>query len=195
MWLRWPSVTKDFERRMKAQILEFSDGDSDAADGEDVERAALGLDADATGTYGSDWDRGMDEEDSGRQMLSFGIYLKVYVSRGHREEIRMFPYVEKKRIVDEYGEVIDVAMWARRGQIMPVEEADDELEEAKERKRQEEEVKLSRYHHAREFVKTVDRFREREGVPTACPHFDDFTVCDSLVVCRLYWQAGVNPIC
>ena len=52
----------------------------------------------------------------------------------------MFPYVEKKRRVDECGEVIDIAMWARRGQIMPVEETDDE--EAKERKRQEEEAKL-----------------------------------------------------
>jgi cleavage and polyadenylation specificity factor subunit 2 len=41
----------------------------------------------------------------------------------------MFPYVEKKRRVDEHGDVIDVAMWVRRGQIM--EEAEDE--EAKER--------------------------------------------------------------
>ena len=36
---------------MKAQILESSDGDSGAADGEDVEMAALELDADATETY------------------------------------------------------------------------------------------------------------------------------------------------
>jgi cleavage and polyadenylation specificity factor subunit 2 len=42
--------------------------------------------------------------------------------------------------VDEYGEVIDVAMWVRRGQIME-EEAEDE--EAKERKRQEEEAKVN----------------------------------------------------
>jgi hypothetical protein len=57
-----------------------SDSDSDAADGEDVEKA-LGLDADATGTYGADWGRGMNAEDSGRQMLSFDIYLKDHVSR------------------------------------------------------------------------------------------------------------------
>ena len=74
---------------MKAQSLESRDGDSDAADGEDVERAALGLDADAIRAYGcngSDWGRGMDAEDGGRQMLSFGVYLDVHVSRGHRGE-------------------------------------------------------------------------------------------------------------
>ena len=90
--------------------------------------------------YGSDRGRRINAEDSGRQMLSFGIYLKVHVARGHREGFRKFPYVEKKRRADEYGEVIDVAisMWAGRGQIMPVEETDEE--EAKERKRQEEEA-------------------------------------------------------
>ena len=125
-----------------------SDSDSDAADEEDVERA-LGLDADVTRTDGADWGRGMDAEDSGRQMLSFDIYLKGNVSRAvsffksagkENQRFRMFPYVEKKRRVDEYGEVIDVAMWVRRGQIME-EEADDE--EVKERKRQEEEAKVS----------------------------------------------------
>jgi len=126
-----------------------SDSDSDAADEEDVERA-LGLDADGSRTDGADWGRGMDAEDSGRQMLSFDIYLKGNVSRAvsffksagkENQRFRMFPYVEKKRKVDEYGEVIDVAMWVRRGQIME-EEAEDE--EAKERKRLEEEAKVSK---------------------------------------------------
>jgi cleavage and polyadenylation specificity factor subunit 2 len=115
-----------------------SDSDSDAADEEDVERA-LGLDADATRADGADWGRGMDAEDSGRQMLSFDI--SFFKSAGkENQRFRMFPYVEKKRRVDEYGEVIDVAMWVRRGQIME-EEADDE--EVKERKRLEEEAKVS----------------------------------------------------
>jgi cleavage and polyadenylation specificity factor subunit 2 len=125
-----------------------SDSDSDAADEEDVERA-LGLDADGTRNDGADWGRAMDADDSGRQMLSFDIYLKGNVSRAvsffksagkENQRFRMFPYVEKKRRVDEYGEVIDVAMWVRRGQIME-EEAEDE--EAKERKRQEEEAKVN----------------------------------------------------
>ncbi len=124
-----------------------SDSDSDAADEEDVERA-LGLDTEATRADGADWGRGMDADESGRQMLSFDIYLKGNVSRAvsffksagkENQRFRMFPYVEKKRRVDEYGEVIDVAMWVRRGMIME-EEAEDE--EAKERKRQEEEGRL-----------------------------------------------------
>lgn len=127
---------------------ESSDSDSDAADEEDVERA-LGLETETARTDGADWGRGMDAEESGRQMLSFDIYLKGNVSRAvsffksagkENQRFRMFPYVEKKRRVDEYGEVIDVAMWVRRGKIME-EEADDE--EVKERKRQEEEAKVS----------------------------------------------------
>jgi cleavage and polyadenylation specificity factor subunit 2 len=91
----------------------------------------------------------MDADDSARQMLSFDIYLKGNVSRAasffksagkENQRFRMFPYVEKKRRVDEYGEVIDVAMWVRRGKIME-EEAEDE--EAKDRKRQDEESKVS----------------------------------------------------
>ncbi|KAN0128544.1 Beta-lactamase-like protein [Lactarius tabidus] len=137
----------------KQQLLEAdegadsSDSDSDAADEEDVERA-LGLDTEATRADGAaDWGRGMDADDSGRQMLSFDIYLKGNVSRAasffksagkENQRFRMFPYVEKKRRVDEYGEVIDVAMWVRRGRIME-EEAEDE--EAKDRKRQDEESK------------------------------------------------------
>jgi cleavage and polyadenylation specificity factor subunit 2 len=124
-----------------------SDSDSDAEDEEDVERA-LGLDTEITRTDGADWGRAMDADDSGRQMLSFDIYLKGNVSRAasffksagkENQRFRMFPYVEKKRRVDEYGEVIDVAMWVRRGKIM--EEAEDE--ESDERKRQEEEAKVS----------------------------------------------------
>jgi cleavage and polyadenylation specificity factor subunit 2 len=139
--------------RNQQQLLEAdegadsSDSDSDAADEEDVERA-LGLDAEAARNEGADWGRGMDADDSGRQMLSFDIYLKGNVSRAvsffksagkENQRFRMFPYVEKKRRVDEYGEVLDVAMWVRRGKIMG-EEAEDE--EAKERKRQEEEAKV-----------------------------------------------------
>ncbi|KAF8261769.1 beta-lactamase-like protein [Lactarius quietus] len=136
----------------KQQLLEAdegadsSDSDSDAADEEDVERA-LGLDSEATRADGADWGRGMDADDSARQMLSFDIFLKGNVSRAasffksagkENQRFRMFPYVEKKRRVDEYGEVIDVAMWVRRGKIME-EEAEDE--EAKDRKRQDEESK------------------------------------------------------
>ncbi|KAH9002480.1 beta-lactamase-like protein [Lactarius hatsudake] len=140
------NVMLDGSLKLRDEGADSSDSDSDAEDEEDVERA-LGLDTEATRADGADWGRGMDADDSARQMLSFDIYLKGNVSRAasffksagkENQRFRMFPYVEKKRRVDEYGEVIDVAMWVRRGRIME-EEAEDE--EAKDRKRQEEESK------------------------------------------------------
>ncbi|KAH9071539.1 beta-lactamase-like protein [Lactarius deliciosus] len=127
----------------KQQLLEADEATSDAEDEEDVERA-LGLDTEATRADGADWGRGMDADDSARQMLSFDIYLKGNVSRAasffksagkENQRFRMFPYVEKKRRVDEYGEVIDCCD----------EEAEDE--EGKDRKRQEEESKSPRKFH------------------------------------------------
>ena len=168
-----------------------SDSDSDAADEEDVERA-LGLDADAARADGADWGRGMDAEDSGRQMLSFDIYLKGNVSRAvsffksagkENQRFRMFPYVEKKRRVDEYGEVIDVAMWVRRGQIME-EEADDE--EVKERKRLEEETKVSNrvvpFVNSSYSLSPLPRFQK---VPEEVPSKYVSTVVEVQLACRL----------
>jgi cleavage and polyadenylation specificity factor subunit 2 len=166
-----------------------SDSDSDAADEEDVERA-LGLDAEAARADGADWGRVMDAEDSGRQMLSFDIYLKGNVSRAvsffksagkENQRFRMFPYVEKKRRVDEYGEVIDVAMWVRRGKIME-EEAEDE--EGKERKRQEEEAKVS-YLFFAEFLSSSSPLRHMQKVPEEVPSKYISTVVEVQLACRL----------
>jgi len=44
----------------------------------------------------------------------------------------MFPYVEKKRRVDSYGETVDVGMWLRKGKAL---EEDAETEEARVSKR------------------------------------------------------------
>ena len=69
-----------------------------------------------------------------KQLLSFDIYIKGNVSKGatsffksaggQTQRFRMFPYVEKKRRVDEYGETIDVVMWLRKGKVL--EEAETE---------------------------------------------------------------------
>ena len=37
----------------------------------------------------------------------------------------MFPYIEKKRKVDDYGEVLDVGMWVRRGKILEENDNDE----------------------------------------------------------------------
>jgi len=70
--------------------------------------------------------------------LSFDIYLKGNVSRSTSffksadgqmsQRFRMFPYIEKKRRVDEYGETIDVALWLRRDKVFQHERLDEEKE-------------------------------------------------------------------
>lgn len=52
------------------------------------------------------------------------------------QRFRMFPYVEKKRRVDEYGETIDVGMWLRKGKVF---EEEAETEEVKDWRRKAEE--------------------------------------------------------
>lgn len=88
----------------------------------------------------ADWGGDMDDGLT-KTLLSFDIYLKGNVSKsmsffksadGPTHRFRMFPYVEKKRRVDEYGETIDVGMWLRKGKVF---EDDAETEEVKEAKR------------------------------------------------------------
>lgn len=97
---------------------------------------------------GADWVLGLDADEGQIRTLSFDIYLKGNVSRatsffksaeGQTQRFRMFPYVEKKRRVDEYGETIDVGMWLRKGKVL---EEDAESEEVKMMKRKEEEAKV-----------------------------------------------------
>ncbi|KAL5488069.1 hypothetical protein ACEPAI_6177 [Sanghuangporus weigelae] len=96
-----------------------------------------------------DW--GFETEDgSMKQMLSFDIYLKGNVSKqtsffktegAQQQRFRMFPYVERRRRVDSYGEVIDVGMWLRKGKVFEEEAESEETKVAKRRKEEEEEVK------------------------------------------------------
>ncbi|KAF8076581.1 beta-lactamase-like protein [Lyophyllum atratum] len=130
-----------------------SDSDSDSDDEDEVRQALEGdlmdMDVDGAGGgedvgrrrkadkgTGEDW--GLDgDEGLTRQLLSFDIYIKGNVSKatsffksagGQTQRFRMFPYVEKKRRVDEYGETIDVGMWLRKGKVL---EEDAESDEAK----------------------------------------------------------------
>ncbi|EAU84389.1 cleavage and polyadenylation specificity factor subunit [Coprinopsis cinerea okayama7 len=126
-----------------------SDSDSDADDEEEV-REALGgdMDVDEAGNRrrrrgmkkssdGADWGDG--DEGYTKQLLSFDIYLKGKVSKstsffksvgGQTQRFRMFPYVEKKRRVDEYGETVDVGLWLRKGKALEEEaEKKEKMEE------------------------------------------------------------------
>jgi cleavage and polyadenylation specificity factor subunit 2 len=144
-------------QRQDQRILEADEDDSDTdsdeeEDEEDVEQSLggdmLDLSNDIRGPTDSraarskaeraqdgDWEMDGDEGVS-KTMLSFDIYLKGNVSKatsffksadGHRERFRMFPYVEKKRRVDEFGETIDVGMWMRKGKILEEAQRDDKV--------------------------------------------------------------------
>ncbi|KAJ7283999.1 beta-lactamase-like protein [Mycena rebaudengoi] len=158
-----------------------SDSDSDTED-EDEVRQALGADEMDTdvdgpsadsgskkrkadkGLDGTDW--GLDgDEGLTKQLLSFDIYLKGNVSKattffknvgGQTQRFRMFPYVEKKRRVDEYGETIDVGMWLRKGKVFEEEAETDETKDYKRRTQAEEEAKAIQEPPSKFVSSTVD---------------------------------------
>jgi len=91
-----------------------------------------------------------DELESSRQQLSFDIYLKGKVARAtffksssgpQGTRYRMFPFVEKRRRIDVWGETLDIGTWMRKGKQWEEEEETEENQAAREarRKRQEEE--------------------------------------------------------
>jgi cleavage and polyadenylation specificity factor subunit 2 len=134
-----------------------SDSDSDAEDEDEVRRALEGdlNDNEMDGSGRADTqnrrrkrDKGMDGVDWGldgdegltKQLLSFDIYIKGNVSKatsffksagGQTQRFRMFPYVEKKRRVDEYGETVDVGMWLRKGKVLEEDLAKEDAAEAR----------------------------------------------------------------
>lgn len=140
-----------------------SDSDSESADEDEVQLTLadggvdMGPDGIAEGKeVGKKNDRRLDSSDwldgdegLTKQVLSFDIYLKGNVSKstsffkntGHGPRFRMFPYVEKKRRVDDYGETIDVGMWLRKGKALEEEAESEEVKDLK-RKAAEEEAKV-----------------------------------------------------
>lgn len=120
-------------------------------------RRGKGSSLNGDGQDTKDWSRslglGMDldavDEGGTKQFLSFDIYLKGNVSKatsffksaGGKEgaqRFRMYPYVEKRRKVDAYGEILDVGMWVRRGKIL-----EEDTDETRQQKEKEEEAKVS----------------------------------------------------
>ncbi|KAF9076851.1 beta-lactamase-like protein [Rhodocollybia butyracea] len=145
-----------------------SDSDSDEEEEEDEVRRALGQSEDPEerslkrqkGDGGDgDWNN-IDDEGLTKQLLSFDIYLKGNVSKatsffknvgGQTQRFRMFPYVEKKRRVDEYGETIDVGMWLRKSKILEEEAESDDIKDYR-RRQAEEEMKKAALEPPSKFV-------------------------------------------
>lgn len=151
------------------QILEADadDSDSDSSDDEAEVREALGADLMDTSPDGDtdlslhkskrrrdeddmdedDWD--MDDEGVTKQLLSYDIYLKGNVSKstsffktsGQTQRFRMFPSTERKRRVDEYGELVDVGIWIRKGKVLEAEAETEDVKDFRKRKQLEEEAK------------------------------------------------------
>ena len=135
----------DEEDEVRRTLEDDMDIDLDDGDGRRRRRKGDNLDS-------SDWALDGDEGLT-KQFLSFDIYLKGNVSRAtsffktagsQAQRFRMFPYVEKKRRVDEYGETIDVGMWLRKGKALEEAAESDEIKDYKRKLQQEDEVKVYR---------------------------------------------------
>ncbi|KAJ7590894.1 beta-lactamase-like protein [Mycena floridula] len=125
-----------------------SDSDSDGDEEDEVTQSLMDQDGEPylrqkrdKGNDLNDWN--MDGDDGlTKQFLSFDIYLKGNVSKAQSffknvgsqgPRFRMFPYVEKKRRVDEYGETVDVGMWLRKGKVFEEEAESEELKDSRRR--------------------------------------------------------------
>ncbi|KAF7355476.1 Cleavage and polyadenylation specificity factor subunit 2 [Mycena sanguinolenta] len=140
----------DADDEDEAEVRLAMEGAADNMDTEGGEGAVVGKKRKADKALdGADW--GLDgDEGLTKQLLSFDIYLKGNVSKatsffknvgGTTQRFRMFPYVEKKRRVDEYGETVDIAMWLRKSRVFEEEAETDETKDFKRRKLAEEEAK------------------------------------------------------
>ena len=97
-----------------------------------------------------DW--GFETEDgSVKQMLSYDSYLKWNVlksntffkaNRVQQQKFRMFPYIECRRRIDSYGEVLDVGTWLRKGKILE-EGAESDMTKDTKKQKEEENTKMS----------------------------------------------------
>ncbi|KIY49386.1 hypothetical protein FISHEDRAFT_41247 [Fistulina hepatica ATCC 64428] len=139
------------------RILEADEDESDS-DESDSDSGS-----DTNDQMAADWEDIDADEGLTKQLLSFDIYLKGNVSRatsffksagGQTQRFRMFPYVEKKRRVDEYGETIDVGMWLRKAKIFDADAETDEAKELRRRHQEKEDAKVSQLEPPSKFITT-----------------------------------------
>ncbi|KZT38353.1 hypothetical protein SISSUDRAFT_1021621 [Sistotremastrum suecicum HHB10207 ss-3] len=98
------------------------------------------------GAIGDSTEWAFEADDTAKQ-ISYDIYLKGNVSRttsffkttsGTTPRFRMFPFVERKKRIDEFGEIVDVGMWLRKGKLLEEEAEEEDARETKKRKLDEE---------------------------------------------------------
>lgn len=127
------------ENEVEMQLAGGMDVDEDEKPDARLTRKKKPSGAGGAGGLGAsdEWDP-TGEDGALSKHLSFDIYLKGNVSKSTSffksadgqtsQRFRMFPYIEKKRRVDEYGETIDVALWLRRDKVFQYEGRDEEKE-------------------------------------------------------------------
>jgi len=129
----------DEENEVEMQLADGMDVDEGGKPDGRLSRKKKSAGVGGAGGLGAsdDWDAA-GEDGALSKHLSFDIYLKGNVSKSTSffksadgqttQRFRMFPYIEKKRRVDEYGETIDVALWLRRDKLFQHEGRDEEKE-------------------------------------------------------------------
>lgn len=156
LMLEADEVESDSDESDEEEAVEATLRDDMMVDGED-DPAALSFEPGAgqrkRKTREADYgDYGVETEDgSTKQMLSYDIFIKGNMSKStsffktdnsQQQRFRMFPYIERKRRFDSYGEVLDVGMWLRKGQAFEEEAESEESKEAR-RKKEEEDAQVS----------------------------------------------------
>ncbi|KAG8825638.1 hypothetical protein FRC17_008585 [Serendipita sp. 399] len=120
------------QQQMREEEAESSESDSDDSDESDSGEEAVAEIQDQI--EGVDWTT-LDQEDTGLKHQSFDIYLKGHQVKSSNffksqesgaPRFRMFPFVERKRRFDDFGEIIDVSSWLRKGKIMDQNAESDE---------------------------------------------------------------------
>lgn len=109
-----------------------SDSDSDPSD--DSESEDGGVMEMKKQMEGMDWTAG-EQEDVALKQMSFDIYVKGHLTKAANffkkddasaPRLRLFPFVEKRRRFDDFGEVIDVSAWLRKGRVLDQNAESDE---------------------------------------------------------------------
>ena len=60
------------------------------------------------------------------------------------QRVKMFPYAERRRRMDDFGEIVDVNAWLRKGKMFDEKAEDEGLKELRERRKAETAKKVSR---------------------------------------------------
>jgi len=141
--------------------------DSDSDSGESVAGGGGGGGHGRRGGVGDemDWELGQDEAGFGGKQQVFDIMVRppllsnanLNAPKGAAffkakdqntvnvmQRVKMFPYVERRRRVDDFGEIVDVNAWLMKGKMFDEKAEDEGLKELRERKKAEAAKKVSR---------------------------------------------------